>query len=255
MSPKPQTEDASDGQLSLNNPPSTPELIGPGTHPDAIMIQETPGPLTIQRAITAPLALEQETGELVGYACTWAYTGDGFRFRKGSFTRTIAERSGKIPLLVKHNKQATNVFETVGWITAGEEDEVGLLVRAKFLSTPLAQRVRRQAQAGGVSAMSIQAQALRYSVDDGLIDAREAKIIDITLTNVPRDPAAQLISVRDATPSAPDAAPGPQAGDPAAPAADAPVAKREDPEPGLAKDTAAAVALRERTIELLSFSP
>lgn len=137
-----------------------------------------------------------EKGSLEGYAVTWSFDGDGIRFQKGSFKKTIAERAGKIPLLVKHDSDGSSVFETVGWVKRGTPDDHGLLIEASFLDTDLAQNVRKRAKNGGVKSLSINAVSVKDEVKDDIIVSREAKLREVTLTNIPKDPESEITAVR-----------------------------------------------------------
>lgn len=179
-------------------------------HPSAAPAPERSArALVLERAIAPALAIAADTGEISGYACTWAYNGDGYQFLRGAFKRSLAERAGKIPLLIRHVKHGTHVLETVGFIERGEEDETGLMIHAPLLDTELAQTVRRQALAGGVKSFSVKATPLQYDRDEhGVIVSREAKLVDVTLTNMPVDPGAEIMSIRSEEPPAPHPDPG-----------------------------------------------
>jgi hypothetical protein len=84
--------------------------------------------------VTSEREVETKTsGSISGYACTWKYDKDGMRFERGSFSKTISERKGKIPILVKSH--SSDVLETVGFISSANEDEIGLYISADFLDT------------------------------------------------------------------------------------------------------------------------
>ena len=153
--------------------------------------------VTLSRAITVTdMEVAKDTGGITGYALTWDCNADGFQFSRGAFTKSIAERAGKIPLLISHNKGTGSVFETVGFLTELTEDEHGLLITAEFLDTPLGVATREQALAGGIKAMSIGAKPLKFTRDASLVLVSEAKLIEVTLTNVPVDTEADILSVR-----------------------------------------------------------
>jgi HK97 family phage prohead protease len=160
------------------------------------------GPAIILRPAPAGVKLS-DAGEISGHAATWDYDGDGIRFTKGCFARSLAERMGKIPLVLKHTREGTSVLDTVGWLVAGEEDEKGLYVETRFLDTPVAQAIREQARAGGAFAFSVQAEVVRGHKNGQVIVADEARLIDIVVTNVPADPAAVITSVREGAGSPP----------------------------------------------------
>lgn len=175
----------------------------------------TEGTLFLERSaevLDAPKMTK--TGSLQGYACTWAYHEDGIQFVKGSFTKTLAERAGKIPVLVRHEQNGSSVLETVGFVTGGVEDDTGLLIDVTFLGTELAQTVRDQAILGGVRAMSINARSIQHTVTKDIIECKEASLLEVTLTNTPKDPAAEVLLVRDRAAPTPETPPKPVVPDP-----------------------------------------
>lgn len=172
--------------------------------------------ITVQRESETPLVFS-ETGEISGYAATWAFNKDGIQFERGSFAKTLTERAGKIPITVRHTITGSNVLETVGFIIRGIEDEVGLLITGEFLNTPLAQEMRRRAKIGAIRGMSIFAPVLNYNLINGIKHATEAMLQDVCLTNTPLDANATVLASR-AEPPAPEGAAGtPPAGAPPTP--------------------------------------
>lgn len=137
-----------------------------------------------------------EKGALEGYAVTWDFDEDGIRFTRGSFKKTIAERAGKIPLLVKHDRDGSAVFQTVGWVQEGTPDDHGLKIRATFLDDDLSQSVREKAKNGGVKGLSINALSVKDKPKDGVLVSTEAKLREVTLTNIPKDPNSEITAVR-----------------------------------------------------------
>ncbi len=194
--------------------------------------KDGPAPMTVYRAVdVAGIEVAADTGSFTGYAMTWAYDEDGFRFEQGSLARSIKDREGKIPVMIRHHKQGGTVLETVGFLTDMTEDHVGLLVRGEFLDTELGQVTRAQACAGGVKCMSTGTRPLRYQRAGRVIRVQEAKLLEVTLTNVPSDPGAEIQTVRT----------GDAAGTPAPP-----------PRKPSAQDTPEAHAARSRRITMLS---
>ena len=149
-------------------------------------------PVSVYRAVdVAEIAVAADTGAFTGYAMTWAYDEDGFRFEQGCLARSIADRAGKIPVMTRHLKHGGTVMETVGFLTDLTEDHIGLLVRGEFLDTELGQAARTQACAGGIKGMSTGTKPLRYQRANRTIVVREAKLLEVTLTNIPEDPGAE----------------------------------------------------------------
>jgi len=161
-------------------------------------IDETDGQIiALSRAIAiTDMEVAKDTGGITGYALTWDCISDGFSFQKGCFSKSIAERAGKIPLMIVHASNGASVFETVGFLTELVEDDHGLLIKAEFLDTSLAIAAREQALAGGIKAMSIGAKPLNFTRTANLVSVTEAKLIEVTLTNVPVDTDAEILSVR-----------------------------------------------------------
>lgn len=194
------------------------------------------GDAVVSRAVDMA-QMKVDAGTITGYALTWAFDADGYQFERGSFAKTIQERTGKIPLLIAHAKKAvgrpTSVLETVGFLTALAEDDTGLLVTAPFLETELAQTTREQAMAGGIKSMSVGTRPLKYTQDGALVRVSEAKLIEVTLTNIPVDDDAEILTVRSE----------------GAGAATAPLPVT--PEPPVRTDTPEAAVLREQEITLL----
>jgi len=183
-----------------------------------------------------------DTGAITGYAVTWDFDGDGMRFTKGCFSKSIAGRTGKIPLLIGHAAGGSSIFETVGFLTELKEDDIGLLVTATFLDTERGQAARDQALKGGVKAMSLQARPIQHTREagSGVLIVSEAALIEVTLTNTPMDIGATIVAVR-------------AGGEPPAPAAAVRGAGGEPlpTEPPVITDTPEAQAARGREIALL----
>ena len=190
----------------------------------------------------ATLEVAADTGAITGYAVTWAFDGDGLRFTRGCFDKSIKERAGKIPLLIGHAAGGSSIFETVGFLTELKEDEIGLLVTGTFLDTERGQAAREQAIKGGVKAMSLQARPIQHSREaktDVLI-VSEAALMEVTLTNTPMDVGATIVAVRDGVEPPPPAIAARGAGGEPLPT-----------EPPVITDTPEAQAARAREIALL----
>ncbi len=201
--------------------------------PVVVRAVDTEAPLTVYRAVdVAGMEVAADTGSFTGYAMTWAYDKDGFRFEQGSLARSIKDRAGKIPVMIRHAKHGGTVLETVGFLMDLTEDNVGLLVRGDFLDTELGQAARDQARAGGIKCMSTGTKPLRYQRADRVVVVREAKLLEVTLTNIPEDPDAEIQTVRTE-----------DAADPPAP---------PPPDPPVPTDTPEAAADRSRRMTLLS---
>ncbi len=215
---------------------------------------ETDTPVTVYRAVdVAGMEVAADTGSFTGYAMTWAYDKDGVRFEQGSLARSIKDRAGKIPVMIVHARDGGTVMETVGFLAELTEDHVGLMVRGGFLSTDLGQAARAQAVADGIKFMSIGAKPLRYERAGRVLVVHEAKLLEVTLTNIPADPDAEILTVRTEDAAGTPAPPPPEppvrtdtpeaaAGTPAPP----------PPEPPVRTDTPEAAADRSRRMTLLT---
>lgn len=156
------------------------------------------GPLLIERTVKGEPSITREgAGTITGYAFTWGFDKDGIRFLPGSFDKTLSERAGQIPLLIKHSRDGSAVLEAIGFVVRGEDDEKGLLVTAEFLDTELAQSVREVGLKGGIKAMSGNAKGIKYKrAKNGVAEVTEALLREVTVTNIPLDPDAKVHSVR-----------------------------------------------------------
>ncbi len=172
---------------------------------------DTDPSVTVYRAVdVAGMEVAADTGSFTGYAMTWAYDKDGFRFEQGSLAKSIKDRAGKIPVMTRHAKHGGTVLETVGFLMDMTEDNVGLLVRGEFLDTELGQAARTLACAGGIKCMSTGTKPLRYDRVQRLVVVREAKLLEVTLTNIAEDPDAEILNVRTEDDAGPPAPPPPE---------------------------------------------
>jgi len=153
----------------------------------------------VQRtAVVAQPPKLTDTGHISGYCATWTYQADGIRFVPGCFDRSIAERSGKIPLVTKHITQGGTIYETVGFVVSGENDNQGFHVEAVFLDTEAGQAARTLAAAGGVKFLSIGAKPITFERVNGIAVTTEAAIRDVVMTNDPADLEAEVTAAREA---------------------------------------------------------
>ena len=172
---------------------------------------DTLPPVTVYRAVdVAGIVVAADTGSFSGYAMTWAYDEDGFRFQQGSLARTIKDRQGKIPVMTRHAKHGGTVLETVGFLTDMREDNVGLFVCGEFVDTELGRTARDLARAGGIKCMSAGTRPLRYKREGRVVHVHEAKLLEVTLTNIPADPDAEVETVRTEEAAGPPAPPPPE---------------------------------------------
>jgi HK97 family phage prohead protease len=223
------------------------QTVGPFSEPFGDLV-------VLRSAQVADAPVITDAGILTGYALTWGYDGDGFRFSKGNFTKSLRERAGKIPLKVERHTQSERtkggaVMETVGFVKTGHEDDIGLFVECEFLNAPEAQKVRHHARAGGVKGLSAQSRPIHPDLIGGFIVCREAALEDILLTNAPADLHAEVLSVREADATAVAEPPAPPPAPPVVPAP-APAAPPAAPEPATAIDAEELIRI-DATIALL----
>lgn len=140
-----------------------------------------------------------DAGEFEGYACTWAYEGDGYTLRKGAMAKTIAERMGRIPVKgINHDVHDSDPRDTIGWITEAKEDEKGLWVKVKLIATKFAQDIRDLAQKGGLRGLSVEADVLQsvQKAGSAVREVVEARLNELTVTNRCLDKASEIVIVR-----------------------------------------------------------
>lgn len=139
-------------------------------------------------------------GEVSGYVCRWdeidAY---GTRFKRGCFSKTIAERGNRIAFLLQHMRE-----RPVGRITELREDDIGLYFSAAFSAAGSAQDVRQlvlDSAVTGVSFAFIPVQVTRDA--DGEVFT-EVKLLEISLVTIPANDNARIVSARAVPQSAYD---------------------------------------------------
>lgn len=103
-------------------------------------------------------------GALIGYASTFGLDLGGDVVMPGAFTKSIARiKAEGIPLLADHMAATSSVL---GTIVDAWEDTHGLVIQARFASTPTAQDVRTLLLEGHLSKLSIGYETLDDSYED-----------------------------------------------------------------------------------------
>jgi hypothetical protein len=121
-----------------------------------------------QKAIAAQIEIKAEgsTGTFEGYCSAFNNTDSyGDVILPGAFSKTIAERKGKIKALYNHDAHGL----PIGTPLEFREDAYGLFTVVQFSNTAFAQDVRTLMQEGAINTMSIGYSVLqqRFQDDDG----------------------------------------------------------------------------------------
>lgn len=157
---------------------------------------------------------DPESGGFSGYAATFGRVDSyGTAFAPGAFTKTLAERGDKIPVLYQHNPAANvGVPETLA------ADKRGLKVDARLFDdgadgTVLLTRLRQGARFGmSFGFQTIQSRAATEEdkldlgqlfepeafVIDGIRVITEARLYEVSVVSFPANEAAVITDVRNA---------------------------------------------------------
>ena len=145
-------------------------------------------------------------GWIQGYASVFNNVDQqGDVIRPGAFAKTINERvaSGKVKLMVQHMSHAHAATDVIGTIAEAREDEKGLWIHADLASTKNAQEVRKLINEGHVTGLSVGFWALdcdQIALKNGqqVIEIKEAKLAEVTVTAFPANEEATILSVKTA---------------------------------------------------------
>src|SRR5688572_26543434 len=115
------------------------------------------------------------SGSLVGYASTFGNVDlGGDVVAPGAFAQSLAAVNvAGLPLLADHMATTDRVL---GTIFHAEENDHGLVIRARFASTDDAQRVRTKMLEGHLSKLSIGYEALDDHIEDR--DGQRVRVLD-----------------------------------------------------------------------------
>lgn len=131
------------------------------------------------------LGTETQPGELTGYAATWdGPDRSGETIIKGAFAKSLSEFCHYGFLADSHAWH-----KEIGTITSAVEDDSGLLVTAKFYSTPDAQIIRQKlkekVERGARPGLSIGYQVLDSDFKDGVRMLKSLELFEVSVVSVP----------------------------------------------------------------------
>ena len=159
----------------------------------ATMGQRAEDRLKIVYVDKAELRLTEEDGAgyVSGYAALWdTPDSDGDVFRRGAFAKTIRERlaAGKVSLRSTHWLDNQSIFENIGVLEEGREDDRGFWIKAKLYSKDKAQEARLMVkEAPKVWGFSTSGRTLAtedFNAHGGR-DLLEVALREVTLTDCP----------------------------------------------------------------------
>lgn len=141
-------------------------------------------------------AVDQETGIIEGYASCFRDTPDeyGDRIRSGAFTKTLAERAGKVKVLLGHDAGAI-----IGKPLEMREDAYGLFTRTQLYLDPAipdAAKAYALAKLGALDSLSIGFQAIKWESRDDGRDLTECRLYEYSLVPWPADDKALITAVK-----------------------------------------------------------
>lgn len=142
---------------------------------------------------------EQEriiTGVAVPYDETTYLVSDpnGERIQRGAFSRSIAHRGDKIPLLANHN-----VHRRMGMSRRFVETNDGLVGEFRINDGEPGDELLLQTRQGYFGGLSVGFTRLRTArASDGARDVLEAKLVEVSLVGIGAYDGAELLSVRTA---------------------------------------------------------
>lgn len=144
-----------------------------------------------------------EDGQFEGHAAVFGNVDlGGDRIKRGAFARTIEETGGKWPVLMGHL-----MSRPVGFSTAGEEDNKGLLVRGEFTlgaddgrnAYALAKHAAKLKQPFGLSiGYGVAKDGAKFNGETGVRDLTDLDVYEFSLAAVPMNPRARVARVKAA---------------------------------------------------------
>ena len=145
-----------------------------------------------------------DPGFIQGHGAVWDNVDlQGEVMRRGAFAKSIKERipTGKVKLMVKHFAHGGDVMELIGTITKAEEDAKGLFFHADLAKTQLAQETRQLVMDGHVDGasvgfMPIQWGFIKVGELEDIIEHKESKLFEITVTVMPANELARLTGAK-----------------------------------------------------------
>jgi len=117
----------------------------------------------------------------------------GERIRRGAFARSIAHRSGKIPLLRRHDQALR-----LGVSRSFDDGPDGLLGEFVVNNGDAGDALLADCRDGYLGAMSAGFVRLDGRVVDGVPEVTEAKLVEVSLVAVPAYEGAGMVAIRSA---------------------------------------------------------
>lgn len=135
----------------------------------------------------------QDDNSFSGFASTPDLDQGGDIVAKGAFSRTIAQRGGKIKMLWNHKSDAM----PVGKYTLVEEREGGLYVEGKVSDTTSGRDVMTLLRDGAIDSMSIGfiTKDADYN-EDGVRILKDLDLLEVSLVNFPMNEMAVITQVK-----------------------------------------------------------
>jgi|ERR1039457_977057 HK97 family phage prohead protease len=131
-------------------------------------------------------------GIFEGYAATWDTPDLGNEtIQRGAFLASLSSRTNKLPILLSHS-------EPIGVFNIVKEDSRGLFVQGQLnMETQNGRDTFALIKQGAISGLSIAFIPVdSVSARDGSHTITKLNLLEISLVAVPRQPAAQITSVR-----------------------------------------------------------
>ncbi len=162
-----------------------------------------------------------DDGIFEGHAVVWGVVDSkGTRFLKGSFTKTLAERSDEIKILNQHI-----IKEPIGKPLEMREDDIGLFVRGQLTEgVTEADQMRIKIDKELIDSLSIGFNITKSKPNGAVTDITEAKLFEFSPVTFPSNPEAKILNYRSEDFAQPDNDPVTSDGD-----ADDPNIRQDDP--------------------------
>jgi len=138
------------------------------------------------------LAISQESGEFEGYIAVWE-TIDSYnsRFERGSFAKTINERSAKVKVLYNHESLIGRSLEL-------REDDHGVFARGRInLDIQLGRDVYALMRSGDLDGLSFAFQVYQDGYDSDRVRViKEVRLLEFGPVDFPANESATITDVR-----------------------------------------------------------
>lgn len=167
---------------------------------DLVVERSATGRVVIARALTygVPYRVSDDGGRSM-YNEVW---------RSGVFDKSLAQRSGRIPMMITHDRRSLPVGATLG----AEPNTGAFIFRAKISNTRDGDDALELISDGALTGVSVGARILNNrSVDRSTVERIEAALHEISLTPFGQMSDGQILAVRaDIEPETPAATAQPQ---------------------------------------------